>query len=100
MDCCGRGYAVAHDPFMWGMPLASIEAMLAGEVGPRGSMVAAGMAEGASAALDVLRKSISFDVHCHGGSTGITSKAPMAAQIAGNQAHQRALTVQQLRYGL
>jgi len=26
--------------------------------------------------LDVLRKSISVDVHTHGGKTGITSKAP------------------------
>ena len=29
----------------------------------------------ASAALDVLRKSISVDVHTHGGTTGITSRA-------------------------
>jgi membrane dipeptidase len=55
--------------------LASVGAMLAGEVGPRGSTVAARTAETAAAALDVLRKSISVDVHTHGGKTGITSKA-------------------------
>ena len=37
--------------------------MLAGGVGPRGSTAAAQTAETASAALDVLRKSISVDVH-------------------------------------
>jgi membrane dipeptidase len=80
MDCCG--HAVGHDPLMRGMPLASIGAMLAGEVGPRGSTEAARTAEGAAAALDVLRKSISFDVHSHGGSTGITSKAPPSGDLA------------------
>src|SRR5260370_25857724 len=50
--------------------------MLAGDVGPRGSTAAARSAETASAALDVLRKSISVDVHTHGGKTGIMSKAP------------------------
>jgi membrane dipeptidase len=44
--------------------------------GPRGSTAAAQMAEAASAALDLLRKSISVDVHTHGGTTGITSQAP------------------------
>jgi membrane dipeptidase len=33
-------------------------------------------AETAAAALDVLRKSISVDVHTHGGTSGITSQAP------------------------
>jgi membrane dipeptidase len=82
MDCCGRGHTVAHDPFIWGTPLASIGPMLAGEVGPLGSTEAARMAENASAALDVLRKSISFDVHSHGGSTGIASKAPPSGDLA------------------
>src|SRR5437870_5806792 len=39
-------------------------------------------AEAASAALDVLRKSISVDVHTHGGKTGITSKAPPNDDLA------------------
>jgi membrane dipeptidase len=82
MDCCGRGQAVAHHPFIWSMPLASTGAMLAGEVGPRGSTDAARTAENASAALDVLRKSISVDVHSHGGSTGIISKAPPSGDLA------------------
>jgi hypothetical protein len=82
MDCCGRGHTVAHDPFIWGIPLAPIGAMLAGEVGPLGSTEAARTAEDVSATLDVLRKSISFDVHSHGGSTGITSKAPPSGDLA------------------
>jgi membrane dipeptidase len=61
---------------MWGIARTSIDAMLAGEVGPRGSTAAAQTADTASAALAVLRKSISVDVHTHGGKTGITSKAP------------------------
>jgi membrane dipeptidase len=82
MDCCGRAYALAPKPVMWGMPLALVGAMLAGEVGPRGSTEAARTAETASAALDVLRRSISVDVHSHGGSTGITSRAPPSADLA------------------
>jgi len=67
---------------MWSTALAPVGAMLAGDVGPRGSTVAAQTAETASAALDVLRKSISVDVHTHGGKTGITSKAPPNDDLA------------------
>src|SRR5438067_5467567 len=56
--------------------------MLAGEAGPAGSTAAARTAESASAALDVLRRSISVDVHTHGGKTGITSKAPPSSDLA------------------
>jgi membrane dipeptidase len=56
--------------------------MLAGDVGPGGSTAAARTAETASAALEVLRKSISVDVHSHGGKTGITSKAPPNDDLA------------------
>jgi len=62
--------------------LASVAVMLAGDVGPRGSTAAAQTAESASAALDVLRKSISIDVHTHGGKTGITSQAPPNDDLA------------------
>jgi membrane dipeptidase len=51
-------------------------------VGPRRSTAAAQTAETASAALDVLRKSISVDVHTHRGKTGITSKAPPNDDLA------------------
>src|SRR5271170_7294492 len=61
---------------MWSPALASVEAMLAGALGPAGSTAAARAAESASAALGVLRRSISVDVHSHGRKTGITSKAP------------------------
>ena len=67
---------------MWGTALASVSAMLAGDVGPRGSTTAARTAETASAALEVLRKSISVDVHSHGGKTGITSKVPPNDDLA------------------
>jgi membrane dipeptidase len=67
---------------MWGMAPTSIDAMLAGKVGRRGSTAAAQAAETASDPLAVLRKSISVDVHTHGGKTGITSKAPPNDDLA------------------
>src|SRR5712675_916839 len=80
MDCCGHGHchghALTHRRWMWGTVLSSVGAMLGGGVGPRGSTAAAQTAETASAALGILRKTISVDVHTHGGKTGITSKAP------------------------
>jgi membrane dipeptidase len=56
--------------------------MLSGGLAPRGSSAAAQTAETTSAALDVLRTSISVDVHSHGGTTGITSKAPPNGDLA------------------
>ena len=84
MDCCGHthGHALAHGPWLWGAALAPLGAMLAGEVGPPASTDAAKTAETASAALEVLRRSISVDVHTHGGKTGITSKAPPNDDLA------------------
>ena len=76
MDCCGHVHGSMHHAGMWSPARLSVEAMLAGGVGPAGSTAAARTAESASAALDVLRRSISIDVHSHGGKTGITSKAP------------------------
>jgi membrane dipeptidase len=82
MDCCGQGYTLAPRHWMWSTTLTSIGAMLAGDVGPRGSTTAARTAETTSAALEVLRKSISVDVHSHGGKTGIRSKAPPNDELA------------------
>jgi membrane dipeptidase len=82
MDCCGHGHIAAPQSWVWRTPLVSIGAMLAGEVEPRGSTQAAQTAETAAAALAVLRNAISVDVHCHGGSTGITSKAPPSGDLA------------------
>jgi membrane dipeptidase len=62
--------------------LSSVGALLAGGIAPRGSTAAAQTAEDTTAALDVLRKSISVDVHTHGGTTGITSKAPPSGDLA------------------
>jgi membrane dipeptidase len=67
---------------MWSTVLASVGAMLSGGVGPLGSTAAAQTAETATAALEVLRKSISVDVHTHGGATGITSQAPPSSDLA------------------
>jgi membrane dipeptidase len=67
---------------VWSTPPVSLGAMLSGGAGPRGSTEVARTAEDGSAALAVLRKSISFDVHSHGGSTGITSKARPSRDLA------------------
>src|SRR5262249_55898030 len=83
MDCCGHGHAHGHwHPGMWSPALASIGAMLAGETAPHGSTAAAKAADEASAALALLRGSISVDVHTHGGKTGISSKAPPNDDLA------------------
>jgi len=88
MDCCGHGHGICHGhgltrrQWMWSTVLSSVGAMLGGGVGPRGSTAAAQTAETASAALEVLRKSISVDVHTHGGTTGITSQAPPNDSLA------------------
>jgi len=82
MDCCGHEHALTPRHLMWSSALISVGAMLSGGVGPQGSTAAARAAETASAALDVLRKSISVDVHTHGGKTGVTSKAPPNDDLA------------------
>jgi membrane dipeptidase len=88
MDCCGHvhglchGHALTRRQWMWSTVLTSVGAMLTGGGGPLGSTAAAQTAETASAALDVLRKSISVDVHTHGGTSGITSQAPPNDSIA------------------
>ena len=80
MDCCG--HALTRRNWMWGTVLTSVGAMFGGGAGPRGSTAAAQTAATASAAFDILRKSISVDVHTHGGTTGITSKAPPSDDLA------------------
>ena len=86
MDCCGHAHGHAHAltrrQWIWTTVVTSVGAMLAGGLAPRGSTAAAQTAETTSAALEVLRKSISADVHTHGGTTGITSKAPPGGDLA------------------
>ncbi len=92
MDCCGHVHGICHGhghghgltrrQWMWSTVLTSVGAMLAGGGGPLGSTAAAQTAETATAALEVLRKSISVDVHTHGGTTGITSQAPPNGDLA------------------
>ena len=81
MDCCGHFHA-APDPWRAAAALIPIPAMLAGARGPEGSTEAARAADNTSAALGVLRRHISVDVHSHGGRTGITSKAPPNRDLA------------------
>ncbi|HXP04032.1 MAG TPA: hypothetical protein VN808_07910, partial [Stellaceae bacterium] len=90
MDCCGHAHSVGHHHGMWGPVLTSVEAMLAGETGQRSSTAAAKTAEDAAAALALLRRSISVDVHTHGGKTGISSKALPSGDLA---QHMRAGTL-------
>jgi membrane dipeptidase len=80
MDCCS--HAPTRRNWIWSTMLTSVAALLAGGAAPPGSSAAAESAAGTSAALDVLRQSISVDVHTHGGTTGITSKAPPGDDIA------------------
>jgi len=85
MDCCSgctHGHMLSRRQWMWRSALTSLGAVLAGGVAPRGSTAAAESAETASTALDVLRKSISVDVHTHGGTSGITSRAPPNDDLA------------------
>ena len=81
MDCCS--HVVTRRTWMWGTALASVAAMLGGCAdGHGGDVAAAQTADEASAALAVLRQSISVDVHTHGGTTGITSQAPPNDDLA------------------
>jgi membrane dipeptidase len=82
MDCCSHGHTFTRRQWMWRSALTSLAAVLAGGVEPRGSTAAAQTAESATAALELLRKSISVDVHTHGGTTGITSRAPPNDDLA------------------
>src|SRR5436309_15310542 len=82
MDCCGHAPALTRRQWTSSTPLTSVGALLAGGVAPRGSTAAARTAATAAAALDVLRQSISVDVHSHGGMTGITSQAPPSDDLA------------------
>src|SRR5579872_4692629 len=82
IDCCHHSHGLTRRQWMWRSALTSLGAVLAGGIAARGSTAAAQTAESANAALDVLRKSISVDVHTHGGTTGITSKAPPSDDLA------------------
>jgi membrane dipeptidase len=86
MDCCGHfachGHAPTRRQWMWSTVLASVGTMLAGGLAREGSTAAAQTAKNTSAALEVLRKSVSVDVHTHGGTTGITSQAPPNDDLA------------------
>jgi membrane dipeptidase len=83
MDCCScHAHTLSRRQWMWRSALTSLGAVLAGGLAPRGSTAAAETAETATAALEVLRQSISVDVHTHGGTSGITSRAPPGSDLA------------------
>src|SRR5215813_9361000 len=75
MDCCGRGHVAAPQPWV-GRRDARRRRWAARFDG------SAQVDETTAAALAVLRNSISVDVYSHGGSTGITSKAPPSGDLA------------------
>lgn len=82
--CCTHFHASGSPCLhsIWSGPLASVQAILSGEVGPQGSSVAAQAAEFGIRALEVLRNEISVDVHTHGGAQGIYSPAPPNGTVA------------------
>ena len=84
--CCAHFHALGgpcrHS--IWSTPMASVHAMLNGGVGPRGSTESAQVAELGAKALEVLGKTISVDVHTHGGPQGIYSPAPPNGLPVGN----------------
>jgi membrane dipeptidase len=87
MDCCSphcffHSHLFTRRLWMWSTAVGAVAAMFAGGVGPHGSTAAAQTSETASAALNVLRKSISVDVHTHGGTTGIVSQSPPNDSLA------------------
>ena len=86
MDCCGHAHghphALGHHHGMRSLALTPVGDLLAGAGAPPGSTAAAQSADMASAALAVLRKSISVDVHSHGGRTGIISQEPPSDDLA------------------
>jgi len=82
MDCCSHCHTFTRRQWMWRSALTSLATLLAGGLAPHGSTAAAESAETATATLEVLRKSISVDVHTHGGTSGITSQAPPNGDLA------------------
>lgn len=80
MECCG--HVPTRRAWMAGTTRLPISVMLVGGGTPQGSTAAAKTAETTGAAVGMLRKSISIDVHSHGGKTGITSKAPPSDDLA------------------
>ena len=82
--CCGHFHVVGTScrHSIWSTPIASVQAMLSGGVGPHGSTAAAQVAEVGAKALELLRRSISVDVHTHGGPQGIYSPAPPNGMLA------------------
>ena len=80
MDCCSHG--VTRRTWMWGTALASVGAALGGCAAQGGGDAAAAAGEDTAPALAVLRRSISVDVHTHGGTSGITSQAPPNGDLA------------------
>ena len=82
MDCCSQEHTLTPRCGMWRTAVPPVGGLLAGGIEPRGSTAAARTAETTSAALELLRTSISVDVHSHGGTTGITSHAPPNDDLA------------------
>src|SRR5690348_18366111 len=80
LGCCS--HVVTRRTWMWGTALGSVAAMLGGCATHGGSEAGAATGDDTAPALAVLRRSISVDVHTHGGTTGITSQAPPNDDLA------------------
>jgi membrane dipeptidase len=82
MDCCS--HTLTRRSWMSGTILASIAAMLGGcaDGHAAGADPAPSDADSVAGARGVLAKSISVDVHTHGGTNGITSQAPPNDDLA------------------
>ncbi len=80
MDCCG--HALTRRNWLWGTVLASLGTALGGAGERRAALAQTLAGDRTAAARQVLSRFISVDVHTHGGTTGITSKAPPSGDLA------------------
>ena len=80
MDCCGHAHGLTRRSWMWGTLMTSVGAVVAGSLASRAA--AAEISDDVASARKVLAKSISVDVHTHGGTHGIVSMAPPNDELA------------------
>jgi membrane dipeptidase len=80
MDCCSHALTRRH--WLRDTMLGSIGAMLGGAPGRRAAAAVVEPSDDFAAAREVLTRSISVDVHTHGGTTGIISAVPPTDDLA------------------
>ena len=83
MDCCGHDHALTRRNWLSATVLAALGASLGAAAGGRAARAATvAAADDVAAARAVLTRSISVDVHTHGGTSGITSQVPPSGDLA------------------